>query len=60
MICNSRRTIIKYVPTNMVDYLLDSRHPQRLVYIAANGEVYNSKEEAMEDMYKHEQSKTQG
>lgn len=60
MICNSRRTIIKYVPTNMVDYLPDSRHPQRLVYIAANGEVYNSKEEAMEDMYKHEQSKTQG
>lgn len=60
MICNSKRTIIKYVPTNMVDYLLDSRHPQRLVYIAANGEVYNSKEEAMEDMYKHEQSKTQG
>lgn len=60
MICKSKRTIIKYVPTNMVDYLLDSRHPQRLVYIAANGEVYNSKEEAMEDMYKHEQSKTQG
>lgn len=60
MICNSKRTIIKYVPTNMVDYLLDSRHPQRLVYIAANGEVYNSKEEAMEDIYKHEQSKTQG
>ena len=26
----------------------------------ANGRVYNSKEEAMEDMYKHEQSKTQG
>ncbi len=34
--------------------------PKRLVYIAANGRVYNSKEEAMEDMYKHEQSKTQG
>lgn len=43
-----------------IDSAINRLAPQRLVYIAANGEVYNSKEEAMEDMYKHEQSKAQG
>lgn len=33
---------------------IDRLVPQRLVYIATNGKVYNSKTEAMKDVYRHE------